>query len=130
MTTAVSTTTAVLTIAETDAKRCAAALPRASGFDVLRAEGAQADEVRAWLEDRPESMGTAPERGIDGIAGDQRVVVCIVRGAFSVSMVYTNPDGSAPIADTGRYILPPNGEPVLDAAGPRDKMPPTPHFES
>jgi hypothetical protein len=105
--------------AQTDAQRCADALPLLADYnatEVLFCEGGSADEVRAWLNDRPESGGATPDRGIDGLDADQRVVVAVVRGDFPIPRP-PSPDGRpAPAADGGRFLILPGGETVFDGA--------------
>ncbi len=73
--------------------------------------------VQDWLDKRPESQGSVPDRHLAELAPNATVTVCVYPGSFPI------PHPSQVADATGaRYIALPSGEMVLDAAGQLDDM--------
>lgn len=117
----ISTTPATVASGPSDSAVCSGAFSQISDYhpsEVVRALGANAADVRSWLVTRPESLGTAPDRGLTNAASDARVVICIIKGDFSIP----SPEPQPAPADAGRFIILPTGAAVLDAAGPLQRL--------
>jgi hypothetical protein len=107
--------------ASNDTATCERAMGTLSDYkptEVVAAIGGSRLQVEHWLNQRPESQGDSPDRGLANIDDSSHLSICVLRGTYPVPHPPT-PDGAeAPAAEGGRFLILPSGEAVLDAAGP------------